>query len=66
MNCDSSCQNCLRNYSNRGSHSSLDWRLALDMAEISLGIKLNENRWFNYSTIVANNFFKLVSENYPL
>lgn len=62
-NCDSSCQNCLRNYSNRGSHNSLDWRLALDMAEISLGLELNMDRWFNFSTIVAKNFFKLINEN---
>lgn len=29
--CTSSCYHCLRNYFNRKTHSSLDWRLALDL-----------------------------------
>ena len=35
--CISSCYKCLRNYENRIVHSSLDWRLAIDLLEIYLG-----------------------------
>lgn len=34
--CDSSCYDCLRNYSNSHFHSILDWRLGLDLAELSM------------------------------
>jgi len=32
--CDTSCARCLRDYGNLGFHPLLDWRLALDMAEL--------------------------------
>lgn len=32
--CDTSCNNCLRDYSNLAYHGLLDWRLALDMARL--------------------------------
>lgn len=35
--CDSSCPDCLRSWDNRHLHSLLDWRLALDLAELALG-----------------------------
>ncbi|MHA6332664.1 DEAD/DEAH box helicase [Qipengyuania sp. CAU 1752] len=44
-NCDRSCPDCLRNYGNRFSHGLLDWRLALDLSEIALGIPLDTSRW---------------------
>jgi DEAD/DEAH box helicase domain-containing protein len=44
-NCDRSCPDCLRNYGNRFSHGLLDWRLALDLAEIALGLPLDTSRW---------------------
>lgn len=44
-NCDRSCPDCLRNYGNRFSHGLLDWRLALDLAEVALGIPLDTSRW---------------------
>lgn len=47
-NCDTSCPRCLRSYENRRIHGYLDWRLALDMAEIANGDELNLNRWFDY------------------
>ncbi|TIL66185.1 DEAD/DEAH box helicase [Mesorhizobium sp.] len=43
--CDRSCPDCLRNYSNRFSHGMLDWRLALDLADIVLGRGLRLERW---------------------
>ncbi|WP_330848769.1 DEAD/DEAH box helicase [Aurantiacibacter sp. MUD11] len=43
--CDRSCPDCLRNYGNRFTHGLLDWRLALDLAEIALGHELDESRW---------------------
>lgn len=44
-NCDKSCPDCLRNYSNRFTHGLLDWRLALDLAELALGRELDTTRW---------------------
>ena len=37
--CDTSCNQCLRDYSNMPYHGLLDWRLALDMARIASGDK---------------------------
>jgi DEAD/DEAH box helicase domain-containing protein len=34
--CDTSCPDCLRSYSNLAYHNLLDWRLAIDMAELAL------------------------------
>ncbi len=35
--CDASCNLCLRDYTNLAYHSLLDWRLALDMAQLAQG-----------------------------
>lgn len=43
--CDRSCPDCLRNYANRFSHGVLDWRLALDLADLVLGNPLPTERW---------------------
>lgn len=43
--CDSSCPDCLRSYENRQVHGLLDWRLALDMAELALQRELTLERW---------------------
>lgn len=43
--CDSSCPDCLRSYDNRLLHPMLDWRLALDLAEVAAGNGLNPDRW---------------------
>ena len=43
--CDRSCPDCLWNYGNRSLHRLLDWRLALDVTELVLGIPLKEERW---------------------
>lgn len=45
--CDRSCPDCLRNYGNRFSHGMLDWRLALDLADVVLGNELPLNRWID-------------------
>jgi len=45
--CDRSCPDCLRNYANRFSHAMLDWRLALDIADLVLGNELPLNRWID-------------------
>lgn len=43
--CDRSCPDCMRSYGNRQLHNLLDWKLALDMAELVLDIPLNLDRW---------------------
>ena len=43
--CDSSCPDCLRSYDNRQLHSVLDWRLALDVADLAVGKPLSLARW---------------------
>ena len=35
--CDASCPDCLRSYDNRFIHPHLDWRLALDLAQLAKG-----------------------------
>ncbi|NEP57248.1 MAG: DEAD/DEAH box helicase [Symploca sp. SIO2G7] len=55
--CDTSCNLCLRDFSNLSYHGLLDWRLALDMARIALSsanpVDLNSswhdltNPWLN-------------------
>ena len=42
--CDTSCPDCLRSYDNARRHSQLDWRLAIDLLELSLGLDLDLNR----------------------
>ncbi|NNM48173.1 DUF1998 domain-containing protein [Knoellia sp. DB2414S] len=45
QSCDSSCPDCLRSYDNRHLHPMLDWRLALDIAELALGRRASADRW---------------------
>ena len=49
QNCLTSCYHCLREYQNMGLHPLLDWRLALDLAEMLLDpapdIGLETTRW---------------------
>ncbi len=59
VDCDVSCPDCLRNYTNRMSHKFLDWRLALDMAELALGLPLNESRWLSLGVGAAEKFVGL-------
>lgn len=43
--CGGSCPDCLRSYDNRWLHPALDWRLALDVAELAADEGLDEERW---------------------
>ena len=61
-NCDASCPDCLRNYSNRGQHGYLDWRLALDLCELVLGRPLDENRWMNKADKIVADFTSLLEQ----
>ncbi|CAN1547097.1 DEXHc_Hrq1-like domain containing protein [Caulobacteraceae bacterium] len=54
--CDRSCPDCLRNYSNRRLHRLLDWRLALDMAELFLAEPLATSRWLDPARAQAERF----------
>lgn len=48
--CTGSCPDCLRSYDNRWLHSALNWRLALDVAELAIGNPLDESRWLDGAT----------------
>ena len=54
--CDSSCPNCLRSYDNRRLHPFLNWYLALDLAELALGIPLDRNRWLDRGPSIVQTF----------
>ncbi|GHG09711.1 hypothetical protein GCM10017783_22760 [Deinococcus piscis] len=48
--CDASCAQCLRDYTNLAFHPILDWRLALDMGELlhhSAPLSLRGSHWEN-------------------
>jgi hypothetical protein len=55
--CDSSCHDCLRDYSNRAYHGLLDWRLALDMADLAAGRPLPD-RWSHRAPAIQDIFEK--------
>lgn len=57
--CDRSCPDCLRSYNNRFLHAALDWRLALDIAELVLGHPLDTDRWLGSSERIAKRFVEL-------
>ena len=54
--CDSSCPDCLRSYENRLLHSMLDWRLAIDLAELAAGRELTIARWMARGDLLARQF----------
>lgn len=54
--CDSSCPDCLRSYDNRHLHPMLDWRLALDIAELALGRRAAADRWASVNRRTAGRF----------
>ena len=60
--CDSACPNCLRSYENRKNHGYLNWKLALDMAEIACGLNYDENRWFHNIELQVKNFINSYPE----
>jgi DEAD/DEAH box helicase domain-containing protein len=54
--CDWSCPNCLRSWDNRRIHGVLDWRLALDVADLALGRPLNASRALSRAPALADQF----------
>ena len=58
--CDSACYLCLKNYGNMRSHSILDWRLALDLANVIAGRPIPDRK--DYASDAAAYFCK-VNEN---
>jgi DEAD/DEAH box helicase domain-containing protein len=54
--CTSSCPDCLRSYDNRRIHSALDWRLALDTAELAAGEPVDWDRWLARSKLLVRSF----------
>lgn len=55
--CDTSCPDCLRSYSNLAYHNLLDWRLAIDMANLALdsnsAISLSSPLWVRVADLAA-------------
>ena len=60
--CDSSCPDCLRSWDNRHLHPLLDWRLALDLAELAVGRPVTLKRWFDRSGALTAGFARAYSE----
>lgn len=56
LECDSSCPDCLRSWDNRHLHAVLDWRLALDVADLALGEQLKLRRWLDLAPDVIAAF----------
>lgn len=54
--CDTSCPDCLRSWDNRHLHGALDWRLALDVAELALGRELTLDRWLSLGQDAVRQF----------
>jgi hypothetical protein len=54
--CDSACYDCLKDYANMAYHGLLDWRLAIDMAELAGGQPINLARWFDRAEQDRNQF----------
>ncbi|QFI67983.1 DEAD/DEAH box helicase [Sinorhizobium alkalisoli] len=56
--CDTSCPDCLRSYSNLAYHNLLDWRLAIDMANLALdansAISLSSPIWARVADLAAS------------
>ena len=55
-NCDSSCPDCLRDYTNLIYHPLLDWRLARDLMYLHLDTELDVEQWREWEERVAQAF----------
>ena len=60
--CDMSCPSCLRSYENRSVHNLLNWRLALDTAELLLGENLSLDRWLSRGEGLVDSFLQAFDE----
>jgi len=56
--CDWSCPDCLRSYDNRMLHPRLNWRLALDVADLAAGLPLPGHRWLPNSQNMRDRFLR--------
>ena len=61
--CDGSCPDCLRSYDNRFIHPHLDWRLALDLAQLAKGDSLPAERWLSRGESIAGSFVAAFGEH---
>ena len=52
--CDTSCYDCLKDYSNMAFHPLLDWRLGLDMLDILTGARLDVAPWRTREEAIAD------------
>ena len=59
--CQTSCPDCLRDFSNLAFHNILDWRLGLDLARLALDpnapIDLNVHYWQGLANVAAISYF---------
>jgi hypothetical protein len=59
--CQTSCPDCVRDFSNLSFHNILDWRLGLDLARLALDptspIDLSVNYWQALAAIAAAAYF---------
>lgn len=62
VGCDNACPDCLRSWDNRFVHPLLDWRLALDVADLALGRALQTGRWLDLAPEVANGLAEAFAE----
>jgi ATP-dependent helicase YprA (DUF1998 family) len=54
--CDSSCPDCIRDFSNLVFHPLLDWRLGRDVLDLLLGRGLDTDRWLESERLLAEAF----------
>ena len=54
--CDSSCPDCLRDFTNHIYHPLLDWRLARDLMHLHLDLELDVEQWGEWEERVAEAF----------
>lgn len=54
--CDSSCPDCLRDFTNLVFHPLLDWRLGRDLLDLLLGRPLDTDRWTEEERLLAEAF----------
>src|SRR5260370_28102578 len=59
--CQTSCPDCLRDFSNLAFHNILDWRLGLDLARLALDLNAPVDftlaYWHNLATTAATTYF---------
>lgn len=65
IQCDASCPDCLRSWDNRHLHPALDWRLALDVAQLARGEALCTDRWLALGAAAAEHFLAGFHEALP-